>query len=108
MKWVRLFGILVVVSVGSNFFGSAISSAQGKEESVAVESLNFTTNIRFRYEYQDNFNQKFYGDNPKKGSSDDSFLLGRFQVGLDYQLDKNVPLYVSMINSDAWDVALPD
>jgi len=48
--------------------------------------------VRIRYEFQDNFSQKFYGENSKSGSSDDGFLLGRFQVGFDYRPYENIRL----------------
>ena len=72
------------------------------------KKLTFGANIRFRYEFQDNFNQKYYGDNPKKGSSDDGFLLGRFRAGFDYKPSKKVHLAIWMQDSEVWDIALSD
>ncbi|RLB17643.1 MAG: hypothetical protein DRG63_03450 [Deltaproteobacteria bacterium] len=54
--------------------------------------LTFWTNVRFRYEYQDNFNMKPYGSPPVIGKTDDSFLLGRLRVGLRYLPMKNLEL----------------
>ena len=82
-------------------FGFSIARAEkGK--------LIFGTNIRFRYEFQDNFNQKYYGDNPGRGSSDDGFLLGRFRAGFDYYPTDKIHLVLWMQDSEAWDIALPD
>lgn len=72
------------------------------------EKLTFGANIRFRYEFQDNFNQKFYGGNHARGSSDDGFLLGRFRAGLDYRPYKNIHLSLWMQDAEVWDIALPD
>ena len=102
MKKLAIFLIILLAA------GSTIGLAQEKKEGQPGEKLTFLANIRFRYEFQDNFNQKFYGDNPKRGSSDDGFLLGRFQLGVDYRPYKNIRLYLSMQDCEAWDNALSD
>jgi len=38
-------------------------------------------NVRYRYEFQHNFNFKHYGKNPLKGERSDGFLLQRVQAG---------------------------
>ena len=102
MKKLAIFLILLLTT------GSTFGFAEGKKEDQREGKLIFLTDIRFRYEFEDNFNQKFYGDHPKEGSSDDGFFLGRFQAGFDYRPYKNIRLYLTMVDSDAWDVALPD
>jgi len=77
-------------------------------KALAGDKLVFGTDIRLRYEFQDNFNQKYYGDNPKQGASDDGFLLGRFRAGLDYRPCETIHLTVWMQHSEVWDMALPD
>ncbi len=59
-------------------------------KALAGEKLVFGTEIRLRYEFQNNFNQKCYGDNPKQGTSGDGFLLGRFRAGLDYRPSETI------------------
>jgi hypothetical protein len=47
---------------------------------VADDLLRINADIRYRWEYEDNFNQKFYGKNPLKGDSNDGFLLQRIRL----------------------------
>ncbi len=77
-------------------------------KALANETLVFGTDIRLRYEFQDNFNQKHCGDNPPKGSSDDGFLLGRFRAGFDYRPSEIIHLTVWMQHSDVWGMALDE
>ena len=72
------------------------------------EKLLFGTDIRLRYEFQDNFNQKYYGDHPKKGSADGGFLLGRLRAGLDYTPSDKIHMAVWMQDSRVWGMALSD
>ena len=72
------------------------------------EKLTFGADIRFRGEYQDNFNQKYYGDNPANGSSSDSFLLGRFRAGFDYRPSGNLHFALWGQDSEVWDISLSD
>ncbi len=75
---------------------------------VAADSLEFGMSMRLRYEFQDNFNQKYYGENPGAGSSADGFLLGRLRAGLDYKPSDKMHLALWMQDSECWDMALPD
>ncbi len=72
------------------------------------KSLVFGINIRFRYEYQSNFNQKCYGDNPPIGEANDGFLLGRFRVGFDYWYSPKFHLSLWMQDSRVWDSEMSD
>lgn len=72
------------------------------------EKLTFGAGTRIRYEFQDGFNQKYYGDPPPRGIAEDGFFLARFQVGLDYYLSKRIHLAVQGQHADVWDMALPD
>lgn len=103
----RLFLVIGLVFL---FFheGYGISLAKDKQEGQAGHKLNFWGNARFRYEYQDNFNAKFYGDEPKKGESNDGFLLGRFRFGFHYRPNEIIHLAVGVQHSEAWDVALKE
>jgi len=89
------------------FFLFFICTLLSIPKSEANDKLKFGATIRFRYEFQNNFNQKYYGDNPKRGSSDDGFLLGRFRAGFDYRPSKKIHLALWMQDSEVWDIALP-
>lgn len=82
---------------------SPVTMAQGVQG-----KLTFGANIRFRYEYQDNFNQLYYGDDPAKGNARDGFVLGRLRTGLDYNPDPDIHLSLWMQNAEVWDSALTD
>ena len=97
----KILAVLSVVLLFQGFLGHGIAQSQ-------EEKLTFGANIRFRYEFQDNFNQLYYGDNPKRGASNDGFLLGRFRAGFDYKPYKNIHLSLWMQDSEVWDIALPD
>ncbi len=62
--------------------------------------------LRFRYEYQHNFNIKSYGDKPVIGSKNDGFLLGRVRTGLKFNLSKNIILSLGVQHSLSWDTTL--
>lgn len=72
------------------------------------QTLTFGAGIRLRYEFQHNFNQKFYGDDPGKGTANDGFLLGRFRAGLDWRPTENIHLALWGQHATAWDAAMPD
>jgi hypothetical protein len=74
----------------------------------AEEKLVFGTDIRLRYEFQENFNQKYYSDDPPKGSSDDGFLLGRFRAGFDYRPTETIRMALWIQHSDVWSMALDE
>ena len=71
-------------------------------------TLVFGMDVRLRYEFQDNFNQKYYGDDPKQGSADYGFLLGRFRTGFDWCPCKKLHLAFWGQHSEVWGMALPD
>ena len=70
--------------------------------------LTFGAGMRFRYEFQNNFNQKFYGDEPGQGKANDGFLLGRFRAGLDWYPTDTIHIALWGQYSDAWDMEMPD
>lgn len=74
----------------------------------ADEKLTFGTNIRLRYEFCDDFNQLYYGDNPGEGSAKDGFLLGRFRAGFDYRPCDKTHFALWMQDAEAWDLSLAD
>ena len=62
--------------------------------------------IRLRYEFQNNFNKKSYGNKPIVGSKDDGFLLGRIRTGAIFNFSKNIELSLGLQHSVSWDTAL--
>ncbi|MEW6519992.1 MAG: alginate export family protein [Thermodesulfobacteriota bacterium] len=88
--------------------GLLICSLTQIAPAAADDSLVFGMSTRFRYEFQDNFNQKYYGEDPGQGETDDGFLLGRFRAGLDYKPSDRVHLAIWLQDSECWDLGLPD
>lgn len=106
----KLRGLLVLigVTVFSLHDGYNASLAKDKDKARAGNKLILGANVRFRYEYQDNFNAKYYGDHPKKGESNDGFLLGRFRFGFDYYPNETIHIALWMQDSEVWDSALKE
>jgi len=100
----RFFRLPVILSVVFIFGwgpGAVIADA-------AEEKLTFGADIRLRYEFLNNFNQLYYGDEPGRGAGNDGFLLGRLRFGFDYRPSSKVHLAFWMQHSDAWDNSLAD
>lgn len=95
-------GMLVWLLVAA---GATAHAEKGERDESTV---TFSVNIRHRYEYQDGFNQKYYGDNPARGSSSDGFLLGRYRVGFDWRPNENVHIALWGQHATCWGNALPD
>ena len=64
--------------------------------------LNVDGEIRFRYEMFDNYNDKYFGANPSKGKSKDTFLLSRIRLGLDYRATDTLSARLSMQDARAF------
>ncbi|MGV8075595.1 MAG: alginate export family protein [Syntrophobacteraceae bacterium] len=79
-----------------------------KAEEDFCQKLTFGGNFRARYEFQNSFNQKYYGDNPSEGKANDGFLLGRVRAGFDWLPTRNIHLALWGQHADARDYALPD
>ncbi len=73
------------------FFFLAPHSGMAQEE---YDSFQGYVNIRYRYEFQHNFNIKYYGKNPLKGEGSDGFLLQRVRAGGRWALAPNVHVAV--------------
>lgn len=73
-----------------------------------VSTLNLGINLRSRYEIQNNFNQKYYGDEPRYGNQNDGFVLGRLRAGIDWRPVPKVHISLWGQSNDAWDYALAD
>lgn len=84
------------------------SQVNSYSKSLAPGDAELWSNIRFRYEIQNNFNLKAYGGNPVVGEEDDNFLLGRFRAGFKYRPFESILLSAGIQHSDVWDNALDD
>jgi len=60
------------------------------------DSFQGYVDIRYRYEYQHNFNIKFYGENPTKGEGNDGFLLQRVRTGGRWSVAPNIHIAVGV------------
>ena len=61
---------------------------------------------RLRYECENNFNKKSYGDNPVVGSKNDGFVIGRIRTGIKMYLSKYLALSLGIQHATAWDLNL--
>ncbi len=87
------------------------SLLQAKQQSACEtekKRLTFSSNLRLRYEFYDNFNQKYYGERPARGKTDDGFLLGRFRAGVDWYPTDKIHIALWGQHSTCWGSALPD
>ncbi len=67
--------------------------------SAAYADFSADGEVRYRYEVFDNVNEKYYGANPKTGSSDDSYMLTRIRIGFTYDLTDSLELRASLQDS---------
>ena len=74
----------------------------------AMEDFSSYAQLRYRYEYDDNFNLKFYGENSKAGKADDGFFLQRVRAGFTYNFSTNILLSVGVQDSRVFGLSLPD
>lgn len=99
----------MIAIYGKKFFMTILLFCINTSLGVAAdEVLGVNADIRYRWEYEENFNQKFYGESPPKGDADDSFLLQRIRLTFDFNPYKNVRISAGLQDSRAYDVALPD
>jgi hypothetical protein len=66
--------------------------------------------LRLRFEMFENMNDKFYGENPKLGVSDDKYLLSRIRLGLTHSFSDEFRARVSIQDSRVfgWDMEEED
>lgn len=55
--------------------------------------------LRVRFESFDNMNEKYFGKNPKLGASEDSYLMTRLRLGVNYKIDDHWQAKLSMQDS---------
>ncbi|HDS16135.1 MAG TPA: hypothetical protein ENN66_05915 [Proteobacteria bacterium] len=70
------------------------------------KTTNFYGDVRYRLEYQDNFNARYYGSDPPSGS--DSFLLQRIRLGLRHSFSEKLELGLGIQDARAFGVDLED
>ena len=61
--------------------------------------FQFDGEMRFRFEYFNDMNEKFYGSAPKTGESEDAYLLTRLRLGITYQFNEAWTARLSMQDS---------
>lgn len=76
---------------------------------VAADKLvNIKADIRYRWKYEDKFNQKYYGDDPVGGKADNGFFLQRIRFIVGFKPGKDIYLSAGIQDSRAYNVALSD
>ncbi len=98
-----MFSILFLIQAPVSSMAKAVETSKKKPS-----KLTFWSNIRFRYEGQDNFNIKSYGDNALVGEEDDNFLLGRFRLGFKGNLYKNIFYSLGIQHAEVWDLEVSE
>lgn len=102
------FSMPVIVVAMAVFICVPAEAAEQPGVNGEGKTLFFGAGVRFRYEFQDGFNQKYYGPNPPRGQSSDGFLLGRFRAGLDWYPAQKVHIALWGQHATCWGNALPD
>ncbi|PLX21989.1 hypothetical protein C0584_00985 [Candidatus Parcubacteria bacterium] len=64
--------------------------------------VSYDADIRLRGEYFNNMNEKYYGNAPAAGQSEDSYLLSRVRLGITYKVDDSLLLRISGQDSRAF------
>ena len=59
--------------------------------------LSFGGSLRVRYEFQNHYNRKTYGED-----TEDGFLLERFRLNMDYLIKKNLHAFVEFQDAHVW------
>jgi hypothetical protein len=83
-------------------------AAWAAEKTASVQNTKFFLEIRERAEHQENFNDKFYGTEPKLGEDADTYLLSRIRIGLTRQFTEQFAGKISLQDSRAIDWAFDD
>ena len=91
------WSVCVVMTGTSLATGVSLYSDEGRD-------LSLWGSARLRFESQNNFNTKSYGDAPVGGQADDTFLLGRFQLGVKYDAGQHLSLSVGTQYCQPWDL----
>ncbi|MBN2331554.1 MAG: alginate export family protein [Deltaproteobacteria bacterium] len=95
---------LPAVSFAYTFLDCGVcSSRKAAKEKAEKDKLTFGMETRLRYEYLDNINFSFYGDNPPAGAGTDGFLTGRVRAGIDYRPVERIHIALWGAYADAWD-----
>lgn len=87
---------------------AAFPSRPARAAGTEGKKYRFYADLRYRLEYQDNFNAKYYGAEPPAGAGSDTFMLQRLRLGLHYQFSENLEVALGIQDSRAWGVSLAD
>lgn len=88
--------------------GALVLALSGLAVSAAAGDFSGYVQARYRYEQNDNFNVRFYGEHPGRGDADDSFLLQRLRAVVTYNFSEKVLFSVGVQDSRVYGLGLPD
>ena len=77
------YSAVIFLLLSSTASSTTWATEQGNTEHKTT--TNIFLEVRERIEHQENFNDKFYGINPKLGEAADTYLLSRIRLGLTHQ-----------------------
>ncbi|RLB35212.1 MAG: hypothetical protein DRH12_16830 [Deltaproteobacteria bacterium] len=98
--------LLLIASIGVISLGTR--SVAEEIPGFSKNKLSFWGTLRFRYENQDNFNIKSYGQNPVAGRVDDAFTIGRLRAGFRYRPMNDLIISVGIQHALVWGLALEE
>jgi hypothetical protein len=89
-------------------FSSISAAAWATEAADGGQQTELAVQVRQRLELLENFNDKFYGADPKLGSSSDTYLLSRLRLGLSHQFNQHLSGKISLQDSRVFGWAFDD
>ncbi len=108
MGYCKKFLLILMVITPAVFFSLDSPSSCFGFTKRGEDRLVLWGSVRFRYEVQDNFNIRSYGEAPVAGESDDNFTLGRLRLGFRYSPVKNLILSAGIQHALVWGLAFKD
>ncbi|RWX46138.1 Alginate export [Candidatus Electrothrix aarhusensis] len=100
------YSAVMFLLLSSTAASTTWATEQGNTEHKTT--TNIFLEVRERIEHQENFNDKFYGINPKLGEAADTYLLSRIRLGLTHQFTEQFSGKISLQDSRAIDWAFDD
>jgi hypothetical protein len=107
--------LLAILTTGGNLLAQTTNNDQQKAAAIAADvkpaaekksdTLSFWSELRLRYELQDNYNYKNYGDTLTNGEYED-FMLARLRAGLAYNPLDFLKISVGAQYAGAWGESL--
>ena len=119
MKSKVLMVLLAIFAAGGSLFAQTENTDQARDASVAADikpavekkakdTLSFWSELRLRYEAQDNYYYKYYGSDTTDNTNDvpENFLLGRLRAGLAYNPFEFLKISLGVQYAGAWGESL--